>query len=88
MHARSNFLGLALCRPDGADQTYSTAHLAQAQGKFCSMRHLAEPLHVDVSGRWVHALLWRPKEILYWQHLAGPVSMPFNPKRYSWICHG
>ena len=41
----------ALCRPDAADQTYSTAHLAQAQGKFCSMRHLAEPLHVDVSGR-------------------------------------
>ena len=44
------------CRPDEADQTYSTAHLAQAQGKFCSMRHLAEPLHVDVSGRWVCAL--------------------------------
>ncbi len=35
------------------DQDYSTTHLNQAHGKFCSLRHLAEPLHADVSGRYM-----------------------------------
>ena len=36
-----------------ADQTYNMPHLAQEQGKFCSLRHLAEPLRRDSLGRSV-----------------------------------
>ncbi len=56
----------ATCRPDAVDQDYSTTHLNQAHGKFCSLRHLAEPLHADVSGRYVKnaSLLYRGHHIL------------------------